>query len=367
MSTHRFSHKAPVNPEGKPTACVVRLGAFGDLIQCMSLVAQLKKDGYYTVLICQHPGGEIVVHDPTIDRLIVQTMNQIPIHQLGAFWMFFENRGAPGGKKFDRWINLTESVESNLLISPGNVKFNWAPAARHRYMNWNYLEHQHLLAGVPYVPSFKFYPTAEEKRWRDEELARMKKAGIKKYIFWALAGSSRTHKVYPHSQVIWEHVLQYYPEWGVLTIGDPSCAEFEKAMEGKPRMWLTSKRYTIRQALTMLETADVVVGPETGTMSAAAFYPMPKIVVLSHSTVTNLTRDWKNTTSMWAPNTHCPGRGKNEAPACHLMLPTFEGCRRHEQSGVAQCCTEILPEWTWDVLQSCMREGVAPQWQPPNE
>jgi ADP-heptose:LPS heptosyltransferase len=366
LSIHRFSHRNVLNPKGLPTACVVRLGAFGDLIQAMSLVAQLKKDGHHVTLICQHPGADLVTHDPNIDRLIVQTQNQIPIHQLGMFWAWAEARLAPGGKKFDRWINLTESVESNLLISAGNVKFLWHPKARHRFMNINYLEHQHAIANVPYVPSFKFYPTEAELRWRNEERARMKKAGIEKFILWALAGSSRTHKVYPHAAAIWQHVMHHYPAWGVVTVGDPSCAELEKEHDSNARMWATTARWTMRQVLTMLEIADVVVGPETGTMSGAAFYPMPKVLFLSHSTVENLSRDWVNTTSLYAPSTHCPGRGENEAPACHKMLPTFEGCRKNDQFGVAQCAVEIRPEWTWKVLQDCMNTGVAPQWEPPD-
>jgi ADP-heptose:LPS heptosyltransferase len=369
VSLHRFSHRNVLNPNNLPTAAVVRYGAFGDTVQAMSVVTQLKKDGYHVTFICQHPGSELVMHDPSIDRLIVQTQNQVPIGQLGQFWSWFEMRGAPGGKRFDKWINLTESVESNLLISAGNVKFVWAPKARHQFMNINYLEFQHKIGNVPYVPTFKFYPTEQEIRWRNEERSRMKKHGIEKFILWALAGSSRTHKIYPHSDAIWAHIVKYYPGWGILAVGDPSCVELEKKHEalGTPRLWLTSTRYSMRQVLLMLEIADVVVGPETGTMSAAAFYPMPKVLFLSHSTVENLSRDWVNTTSLYAPKTHCPGRGANEAPACHKMLPTFEGCRRHEQSGVAQCATEIKPEWTWDVLQKCMNTGVAPQWEPPND
>jgi ADP-heptose:LPS heptosyltransferase len=297
----------------------------------------------------------------------VQTPNQVPIQQLGMFWQWFEVYGAPGAKRFDKWINLTESIEANLLAMPGNVKFAWSPSARHAMTNYNYLEFQHLVGNVPYVPTFKFYATEAEVRWRNEERARMKKAGIEKYILWALAGSSRTHKIYPHAPAIWEHVMEHYPKWGVLTVGDPSCVEFEKGHEAQPRMWPTSSRYTMRQVLLMMETADVVVGPETGVMSAASFYPMPKIVFLSHSTVENLTRDWVNTTSMWAPKTHCPGRGKNEAPACHKMLPSFDGCRRHETYGVAQCAAEILPEWVWAAIQPAMVSGEAPKWQPPSE
>jgi ADP-heptose:LPS heptosyltransferase len=337
------------------------------LIQAMSLVNQLKKDGYHVTVIAQHPGTELIKHDPLIDRLIVQTQNQVPIMQLGFFWAWFQNKGAPGGKPFDKWINLTESVESNLLIPPGNIKFVWEPRARHVFMQHNYLEFQHLIGDVPYVPSFTFYPTEEEKRWRDQERARMKKAGIEKYILWSLAGSSRTHKIYPHSSAVWDHVLQYYPGWGVLTVGDPSCYELEKTHDGKPRMWLTSRSYTIRQVLTMMETADVVVGPETGVMSAAAWYPMPKVLFLSHSTVENLSRDWINTASLWSPKTHCVGRGANLVPACHKMLPSFEGCTRSPSSGVAQCATDIKPEWVWAALQTCMQTGKAPEWQPPEE
>lgn len=367
MSTQKFSHKKVLNPDGLPTAALVRYGAIGDLVQAMSVVKGLKDTGYHVTLICQHPASDLVTSDPNIDRLIVQTPNQIPIHQLGIFWAWYQQYGAPGGKAFDRWINLTESVESNLLIGPGNVKFGWSPIARHRLMNFNYLEHQHLIAEVPFKPWFEFYPTDEEKKWRDKEREAMRKAGIKKFVFWALGGSSRTHKVYPHSAAIWEHILHYYPEWGVLTSGDPSCAPFEEGYKGKPRMWCASGKYSLRQTLAMLAIADVVAGPETGQMSAAAFYDMPKVVFLSHSTIENLTRDWKNTTSLYAPKTHCPGRGNNQVLACHKMLPTFEGCRKHDEFGVAQCVSEILPEWTWAVIQDCMREGKAPKWEPPSE
>ena len=222
-----------------------------------------------------------------------------------------------------------------------------------------------MLAEVPYNPSFKFYPTEDEKKWCVQEREKMRKVGIEKFIFWALAGSSRTHKIYPHSEVIWRHVLEHYKNWGVVTIGDGSCTDLETPFAGEARIWKTSGKWTMRQALTMLEIADVVVGPETGTMSCAAFYPMPKIVFLSHSTVENLTRDWINTTSLWAPATECPGRGKNVVPACHKMLPSFEGCRRHTTYGTAQCCAEIEPEWVWKHLQQAMQTGSGGPWTPP--
>jgi ADP-heptose:LPS heptosyltransferase len=285
--------------------------------------------------------------------------------QLGQFWPWWENYGIGNGKKYDHWVNLTESVEANLLAMPGNIRFVWPAKARHDLMNFNYLEHQHRIARCDYNPSFTFYSSDEEKQWRDRELAKMKKAGIEKYILWPLAGSSRTHKIYPHAPSIWEHVLRHYPEWGIVTTGDPTCKALETGFEGRQRMWLCSGKLSFRQVLLLMETANVVIGPETGVMSGAAFYPMPKVALLTHSTVENLTRDWVNTSSMWAPNTHCPGRGLNEAPACHKMLPSFEGCRQNEKTMVAQCSSETQPEWVWEVLQACMNTGVAPKWSPP--
>lgn len=361
----KFSWKDKKNPQDLPTACVVRYGAYGDTIQAMSVIAQLKKDGYHVTLLTQHPSHEGILLDPNIDRLVIQTQNQVPMAQLGMFWPWFELFGGPQHKKFDKWVNLTESVEANLLALPGNIRFVWTPKARHELMDFNYLEHQHNLAGCEYNPSFTFYSNDEEKRWRKDELEKIRKAGIKKYILWPLAGSSRTHKIYPHAHAIWDHVLKHYPEWGVVTTGDHTCKALETSFEGRPRMWLAAGKYTFRQTMLLMETADVVIGPETGVMSGAAFYPMPKVALLTHSTVKNLTRDWVNTVSLWAPKTVCPGRGDGTIQACHKMLPTFEGCRQNEKTMVAQCSTETLPEWVWEVLQACMNTGKAPEWSPP--
>ena len=369
MSIHRFSWKEPYNPEGKPRAAVVRYGAFGDMAQAASVCAALKAEGFHVTLYASFPASEIVAFDPNIDELLVQMQNQVPLAWLGHFWMWHENKWRnhqSGGKKYDRWINLTESAEVNLLAMAGNITFNWPPLPRHRLKNFNYVQIQHEIAGVGHVkPSFKFHPTDEEKKWRDKERAAMAKVGIQEFILWSLAGSSRTHKLYPHQPAIWQHVLKHFPNWGIATAGDASCRDLEAGFEGEPKIWRTSGKWTIRQVAAMMEIADVVIGPETGVLSMAAFYPQPKVVFLSHSTVENLTRDWVNTTSLWAPFTECPGRGKNEVAACHKMLPSFEGCRRHETFGTAQCCAEILPEWVWSVLQICMTTGEAPPWAPP--
>jgi hypothetical protein len=237
MSIHRHSWKIDTNPDKKPTACVVRYGAFGDTVQAASVCAALKRAGYHVTLMCSHPSSEVVALDPNIDVKLVQLTNQVPPAWLGPMWVWFAKKWK--GKGFDKWVNLCESVETTLLAMEGNIRFEWAPAARHEVMNLNYLEWQHKLAGVPYEPEFKFYPTPEESKWCEQELIRMRKAGIQQFIMWNMAGSSRGHKLYPHQMAIWQHVIDHYPTWGVVTVGDGSCAELE-TMKSEPRMWHTS-------------------------------------------------------------------------------------------------------------------------------
>lgn len=360
------SWKIDTNPQKLPKAAVTRFGAFGDVAQAASVCASLKRQGYHVTMFASWPSSEIVAKDPNIDELHVQLQDQVPMQMLGHYWVWLKNKFK--GKGFEKWVNLTESVEGNLLATEGIIKFEWPPLARHKAMNRNYLEVQHELAGTPYEPSFKFYPTEDETKWAKEEILRMKKAGIEQFILWGLAGSSRSHKIWPYIDEIFKHVLKYYPQWGIATVGDGSCVELEKGFETEPRIWKTSGKWNMRQVLTMLDYARVVVGPETGLMSAAAFYDIPKIVFLSHSTIENLTRDWVKTTSLYAPYTWCPGRGKNEAPACHSMHSKFEPmCRRHEVMGTAQCVAEILPEWCWTHLQKAMIEGDGGEFIPPGE
>jgi ADP-heptose:LPS heptosyltransferase len=364
VANHRFSHKTPWNPEGKQTVGIVRYGAYGDTIQAASVAAAFKKGGYHVTLFASYPSSELVALDPNIDDLVVQLQDQIPMQWLGYYWIWLQKYWK--GKGFNRWVNLTESIEGNLLAVAGNVKFEWNPMGRHRVMNFNYWQHQFELAGLVYeIPTTRFHPSEEERGWAAQERQRMEKAGIKRFVLWALAGSSRGHKIYPYQDAVWKHLFKYYQEWGVVTVGDGSCADLEKGFEGEPRLWRTSGKWNIRQVCAMLELADVVVGPETGTLSIAAFYPMPKIALLSHSTIENLTRDWTNTTSLWAPTTECPGRGRNIVPACHKMLASFEGCRQHSEAGTAQCVAEIKPEWVWEVLQRAMNEGSGGDWSPP--
>lgn len=346
MPQHLFSWRDKKRPA--KTICLARFGAYGDLMQASSVFAGLKKQGWHVTLMCSPPGSDIVLHDPNIDAFIYQDRDQVPNAALGDYW-------AHWAKKFDRFLNLSESVEGTFLAMSGRIQHEWPPAVRHKMMNVNYMQFQHELAGVPDVLNIRFFATEEEKRWAKEERAKLGKT----VLLWQLAGSSRMHKSYPYLDEIVARLMISYPDVHVVLTGGPECESLEAGWEKEPRVHRRSGVWSIRQTLAFLDECDVVVGAETGVLNAAACLKMPKIVFLSHSTRNNLTRDWTNTISLASDHTVCPGRGNNEAPACHQLHYDFTYCKRGEKKGVAQCMEDIHPALAWEAIQQAILTGKA--------
>lgn len=317
-------------------------------MQASSVFAGLHRQGFHVTLMSSPPGSDVVKHDPNIDHHFIQDKDQVPNAALGEYWGYWK-------KRFDKWVNLSESVEGSFLAMPGRVQHEWPPLVRHKHMNFNYLQHQHELADVPDEIDIRFFATEEEKAWAKAERAKMGK----KVLLWQLSGSSRMHKTYPYLDEIVARLMISYPDVEVVLTGGPECVELESGWEEEKRVHKTCGKWSIRQTLSFLDQCDVIVGAETGVLNASACLPMPKVVFLSHSTRNNLTRDWTNTISLSASHLSCPGRGDNEAPACHMLHFTFEHCKKGEKKGVAACMEEIHPALTWEAIQQAILTGKA--------
>lgn len=333
-------------PKPTKTAAVVRYGAYGDVLQTSSVVKGLKKQGYHVTLFCSPPGSDVLTHDPNIDEFYLQDKDQVPNNLLSEFWKY--HRG-----KYDKWVNLCESVEGTFLALPGRALHEWPAAARHRIMDKNYLESMHLIAGVPHDPQVKFYSTPKEREWARRERAKMGK----KVLVWSLAGSA-IHKTWAGLDNVIASIMVNHPDWDVLFMGSKDAQILEAGWEKEPRVHRRCGVWEIRESMTFLEFADCVVGPETGILNAASHLPVPKVVFLSHSTDENLTRDWENCISLASAETHCPGRGKNEAPACHQMHYNWNHCKKSE-NGVAQCQEDISVGQAWHAIEHAMHFKVS--------
>lgn len=328
-------------PKPEKTCAIVRYGAFGDLIMASSILPQLKEDGYHITLYSVARGYEAVKHDPHIDKVILQDHEQVPNAALGHFFEHLE-------EKYDKFINLSESVEGTFLSMPNRATTRMSKEARHKIMNVNYIEFTHIIAGLPFKPAQKFYSTPEEKDWARRERQRI---GGDFVVMWSLSGSS-VHKHWPHMDTIIARLLLARRDVRIVLVGSEDCQILEGGWEEEARVLCRSGKWSIRESMSFLAEADLVIGPETGVMNAASLMPVPKIVTLSHSTHENLTRDWVNTAALEPKDTHCY--------PCHKMHYGFESCsegffphpdKPGEMMRVgALCQVNISPDQMWDAI-----------------
>ena len=327
--------KKPPRPE--KTCGIVRYGAFGDLLQASSVFSGLKSQGYHVTLYTSPPGDDVVRNDPNIDAFYLQDKDQVPNPLLGQFWDYH-------AKRYDKWINLSESVEGSLLALPGRIWHGWPPALRHQMMDKNYLELQHMIAGVQHIPKVRFFPTDEEKTWARKQRSKMGEF----VIAWPLAGSS-CHKVWSGLDHVVASIMLDFPQVHIVFMGGEAAKILEQGWEKESRVHRKCGEWSIRQSLAFMDEVDMAIGPETGVMNCASHMPYPKIVFLSHSSHENLTRDWPNVHPLTSENTTCPGRGNNEAPTCHQLHYGWTHCKKTED-GTAQCQKDITPDQAYRVI-----------------
>lgn len=322
-----FSHKK--------TACVVRYGGFGDMLQAANLFPALKKAGYHVTVMTTPKGKEVIEHDPYVDDWFIQDHDQVPNAELPDFWKVVSTR-------FDKFVNLCESVEGTFLAMPGRANHGWPHALRHKMLDVNYLEFSSALAELPYESAAFFYPTEEET------LNAASRLGPGLNIVWALAGSS-CHKFYPGQDVVMARFLLEYPDCRIFLVGDEACQILELGWENEERVVCLSGQIGIRDTLTLAKAADIVIGCETGVLNAVAFEANRKVTLLSHSSHENLTKHWENSISLVPSGLDCY--------PCHRLHYTRDFCREDKETGAAMCQRLIDPT---DVYNAAVwKEGEA--------
>lgn len=324
------------NPGGKKRCLVIRYGAIGDQIQAASILPGLKKQGYHVTYSTTPDSQQVLFHDPHIDDWLLQDKDQVPNIQLGPYWEALKER-------YDHIVNLSESIEGTLLPLPGRLQHQYCDDARRRLMGTkNYLEQTHDIAGVPHEFSARFYATDHEKAWAKTTKNLMAKGAP--VILWAVTGSS-IHKTYPWVDIVTRWLLEQTPAHIVFTgdrnhakeLQDGILATLKEDGVRLDRVHAMCGKWTIRQTLSFAQTADCVVGPETGVLNAVGLETVPKVIYLSHSSHENLTKHWINTVVV------TPDREKAPCYPCHRMHYDWTFCHKDEQTSAALCASAIGP------------------------
>jgi ADP-heptose:LPS heptosyltransferase len=331
------------NPDGQKRALVIRYGGIGDMIQAASVLPGLKAQGFHVTFNASAKNAGVLEHDPHIDEWIIQGEGFVPNEQLGPYWDTL-------GTRYDRVVNLCESIERSLLVTPDRVEARYPHAARHALIGGvNYLAKTHDIAGVPHDFRPRFYATAFEELRATQERAR---CGAP-VVLWAINGSS-PHKTWPWTMEIVTALLRRTPVHVYLT-ADPGIGKvlqdaiIEKvaAVPGidATRLHGVAGKWSVRQALAFAQVADCVVGPETGLLNAVCMdASVPKVLMLSHSSHENLSRDWKATTVLEAPADKAPCR------PCHMLHHDWARCHQDAATNAALCAAGIAPARVFEAI-----------------
>ncbi|MBF0109274.1 MAG: methyltransferase domain-containing protein [Magnetococcales bacterium] len=311
---------------GKKRALVIRYGGYGDILQASSVFPGLKNQGYEVWVNTTGRGRDILAHDPHIDGWWLQDPEQVPNACLGDYWRALEQR-------FDRVINLSESVEGTLLTLPHRVNDRWPDRARHLFFNHNQMTVIHAIAGVPPGSNLRFHPSDKERR----QAQRMRRGlGRGPVILWVLAGSS-LHKAWPFVDHVLAALLLEKPTLHFILVGDEFCRVLEEGWRNERRVHRRSGRWDIRKTLSFAQCADVVVGPETGVMNALGLEEVGKVLFLSHSSVENISSHWQRTVNLKPP-------AEVTCHPCHRLHYDWERCHRDPETGAAWCSAAIRPD-----------------------
>ncbi len=279
---------------------IIRYGAFGDAVWVTPALRRLKQDGYYIVYNCTSYSAEVLRENPHIGEFLIQERDAIPNDELPNYWKEIS-------ESFEKVINLSGSVEGDLLILQGTADYDLPHKKRHERCNVNYMDRTMEKCGYPQnrgmLPELHFTQN-------EEALASLIRAKYDEnfLLLWSLSGSS-LHKAYPYVHKVAMKIHQRYPDVVIFTVGDDMCKMLESWSH--PNTFNRSGVWTIRQSMLMTKYADAVIGTETGVLNAASCYETPKIILLSHSSVENLTKYWLNCTALTA-NVHCQ--------PCHRLI-----------------------------------------------
>ncbi|HEU0118810.1 MAG TPA: glycosyltransferase family 9 protein, partial [Alphaproteobacteria bacterium] len=327
---------------------VARTGAHGDALMASSILPWLKEQGWSVSFISKRPGIETLLHDPHIGELIWLADGQCSDEEMQYYWRAWE-------KRFDRFINLTYSVEGELLKQPGRPDYAWSPDQRRALCDRSYLEYTHKLAQVPGPHRVCFYPSEDEKAWA---LRFAEETGP--FVLWCLRGSA-VHKWWPYNaQAICQLLAR--SDAKIVLSGDVDSADMADEIKKAARDYCGSDdriislvgQRSIREMMALAHHASVVVGPETGILNAVSLQPVQKVLLLSHSSAKNLSDDWIEVTAL-APSSPCY--------PCHRLHYSHEWCPQDETTGAAACAASITASQVVNaVTEALQKQSALPWW-----
>jgi ADP-heptose:LPS heptosyltransferase len=337
----------------KPWCGVFRSGGIGDSLIASSAVAMLSKQ-YHVEVLCDAPWGCMWENDPHVAKLTELPADTLPKDQTAwNDWMRLRSR------EYDRFVNLSHTCEVALAFQVIQSCFDWNAQARRKWCDRSYLEHAHDVAGVEYDFNIgpRFYPTADEIN----DAYRVKSDVGSRVIGIPISGS-RLDKVWPWLPQFCAKVLRDL-EVPIILFGSPTekdaslvnrvgeTVELQNGDRNGLHCCISKNTeelkvdWSVRRNLAQIMTCDMVISPDTGLAWAVAMQEMPKIVLLSHASPTNITKHWVNTTTLHADQKRVP------CWPCHQLHQDHSTCTKAEKVDASACISDIHDTVVLDLVR----------------
>lgn len=343
-------------------AGVCRFGGVGDNLVAASVLRPLKALGYGVEMITTKKGHNthtVFINNPFIDKLTLKDDGDIPGGDAWQEW-FVKRSG-----EYDVFANLSHSMEYLHSFFKSQTQFWWPQDFRRRIAAGSYLETVHDIVGVPHTFGPLFFPTEEEF---DNANRTIRAKTGPKFVAWVVAGS-RIDKIYPYAAMAIGRVIRELDTPVVLFgVGEKQTEMANQIRDhvirqngDRDMLHLAvqgnlpdSQQWPLRPALTGAMIADLVVTPDTGMAWAVAFESMPKVVMVSHASVENITKHWVNAVTLHADPDRVP------CWPCHRLHDTMDTCTPNRDGGhAAACISDISVETVVNTVRLAWKKDAS--------
>jgi len=325
----------------KRWACVARMGGFGDNLIASSVFPGLKKRYGNLEVITSPLMCSLYENNPHNDKLSVREDGDPPWGDGHSWQAWFASRA----REYAFFVNLSHSVEATGVALKVQTQYWWPVEFRRKLFGRSYLELVHDICGIPYDEiAPQFFPTdAEVERARETK----RKVG-ERVIGWMLAGS-RIDKWHPELDVAVARALRELRVPIILFGGPGKDLELAKLIEAEVKKRNRSTEglhfaisesqgeplWPPRRVCSQVQQCDVIVGPDTGPMWAVAMGEMPKLLMVSHASPENISKHWRNTTTLHADPQRVP------CWPCHRLHDDASTCVPNADRNGAACISDI--------------------------
>lgn len=303
-------------------ALVIRCGAYGDMIILSPVFRKLKKLGYKTILHCGDRGVEVLKNNPYIDEIIKYENENEDNPKIQDDWDSVEKKVNP-----DWFRNFSESIEVNVALHPRSPCYVYSKKKRHKRCGKNYYDATAQWADLDLYRDGRILP---ELFWEEGELIKAKERLPKGFnILWCLSGSG-ANKAYPWADYVMGEILKNYDDVNFITVGDEHCQIIETLQDEK--IVNLSGKISYRESMAMTHVVDLVISPDTGILHASGSCSVPKIGLLGHTTIENITKYFTHDYSLNADVE------KSECAPCYRLIYNHKiQCPIDNLTGAAWC------------------------------